>query len=77
MLTNAPNNAHGTGNVHLISKDNSGYLNLLVLQLKQNNEFVDTDSTDSVMTISYVISFNDSLLRKKMYEVFNSLQSQN
>jgi hypothetical protein len=64
MSTNAPNNAHGTGNLHLVNEDNSGSPKefLLALQLKQNNEFVATDSTDSVMTISYVVSFNDSLL---------------
>ncbi len=67
MLTNAPNDAHGTGNPHLVNVDNFGSPKefLLALQLKQNNEFVDSDSTDGVMAISYVVSFNDSLLRKK------------
>jgi hypothetical protein len=67
MLTNAPNDVHGTGNLHIVNEDYSGSPKefLLALQLKQNDEFVDTDSTDGVTTISYVVSFNDSLLRKK------------
>ncbi len=68
MSTNAPNDAHGTGNLHLVNKDNSCSPKefLLALQLKQNGEFVDTDSTDGVMRISYIVSFNDSFLRKKI-----------
>jgi hypothetical protein len=67
MSTNAPNNAHGTGNLHIVNGDYSGSPKefLLALQLKQNNEFVDTDSTDGMTMISYVVSFNDSFLRKK------------
>jgi hypothetical protein len=74
MSTNAPNDAHVTGNLYLVNKDKSSSPKefLLALQLKQNDEFVDTDSTDGVMMISYVVSFNNSLLRKKCMKSFTA-----
>ncbi len=64
MLTNASNNAHGTSNLHMVTEDYLEALKelLLALQLKQIDDFLDTEGDT---TISYVVSFNDSLLRKK------------
>ena len=64
MLTSASNSAHGTSNLDMVTED---YLEapkelLLALQLKQKDELLDTEGDT---TISYVVSFNDSLLRKK------------
>jgi hypothetical protein len=64
MLTSASNSAHGTSNLDMVTED---YLEapkelLLALQLKQIDELLDTEGDT---TISYVVSFNDSLLRKK------------
>ena len=64
MLTSASNSAHGTSNLDMVTED---YLEapkelLLALQLKQIDELLDTEG-DTM--ISYVVSFNESLLQKK------------
>ena len=64
MSTNALNNAHGTSNLDMVTEDypEAPKELLLSLQLKQIDELLDTEE-DTM--ISYVVSFNDSLLRKK------------
>ena len=65
MSTNASNIAHGTSNLDMVTKDYSEAPKelLLALQLKQIDELLDTEGDT---TISYVVSFNDSLLQKNV-----------
>ncbi len=65
MSTNASNNAHDTSNLDMVTEDCSEAPKELLLasQLKQKDELLDTE-WDTM--ISYVVSFNDSLLRKNV-----------
>jgi hypothetical protein len=64
MSTNASNIAHETSNLDMVTEDYSEALKELLLasQLKQKDELLDTEG-DTM--ISYVVSFNESLLQKK------------
>ncbi len=64
MSINASNNAHGTSNLDMVTED---YLEapkelLRALQLKQIDELLGTEGDT---TISYDVSFNDSLPPQK------------